>query len=271
VPFGWLEYPAPMGPTPRIPMMPRNVRRARARRDPPRGIEEGEEEERFEVGEARGDHEAADQRPHLRAERVPGIGSRDQRPCRVLRPWMAGLCGRHVVHGLAVRGTRGAAAYHDYGDWFGDPQRRRARAVERRARGGTFAIPTVTIPVTDPQLSPIVGVLGRSILNVSGNFSLGGKMGVQGTGVLCRFGTGGCSSALANIVVPFTTGGVNGVGLSGAPITAMGTFNVTVQGNPWTVGTVMIGGFRGGTAMGFVHGPRAVPRPRNRPRVCCSR
>ena len=42
----------------------------------------------------------------------------------------------------------------------------------------------------------------------------------------------------ANLVVPFTTGGVNGIGLGGAPITVSRLVNVTVTGNGWTTGTV---------------------------------
>lgn len=74
--------------------------------------------------------------------------------------------------------------------------------------GGTFAA-IQSIPLTDPAVAPIVGIKG-TFKNGAGSFGLGGKMAIQGSEVLCLFNTG-CSSALANIVVPFTSGGVNGV------------------------------------------------------------
>jgi hypothetical protein len=77
-------------------------------------------------------------------------------------------------------------------------------------------------------------------------------MAVQGVARVCLFAP--CSaSPPSNVVVPFTTGGVNGVGLGGAPVLATGGLvNVTVIGAPWTAGTAAVGTV---TTMGFVHGP----------------
>ena len=98
------------------------------------------------------------------------------------------------------------------------------------------------IPITDPNASPIMGI-SAAAANGVGGFSFdgagngGGLMGVQGAANICVFGP--CTAPPpANIVVPFTSGGVNGIGLGGAPVTATGIVNVTVVGGPWTTGTI---------------------------------
>jgi hypothetical protein len=109
---------------------------------------------------------------------------------------------------------------------------------------GIFSF-TGTVPVTDPAAFPIVGVSVIGATNGVGNFygvdtvAGGGLMAVIGTANVCMFAP--CSGPPANVVVPFTTGGVNGIGLGGAPITVFGYVNVTVNGNPWTTGTAAIG------------------------------
>ncbi len=109
---------------------------------------------------------------------------------------------------------------------------------------GIFAYSGV-IPVTDPAAYPIVGIKMISVTNGAGNFygvdvsGGGGLMAVSGTANICLFAP--CASAPANVSVPFTTGGVNGVGLGGAPITVFGFVNVTAMGNGWTTGTVSVG------------------------------
>ena len=102
-----------------------------------------------------------------------------------------------------------------------------------------------TLPVTDTAAFPITGISIPSATNGTGNFfgvdtaSGGGPMAVIGTANVCLFAA--CPGAPANVVVPFTTGGVNGVGLGGAPITVFGFVNLTAMGNLWTTGTVSIG------------------------------
>jgi hypothetical protein len=117
---------------------------------------------------------------------------------------------------------------------------------------GIFAAST-SIPVTDPAAAPIKGVFA-TVVNRAAAFAgtpLGGKMGIAGAASVCLFAT--CTqSPPANVVVPFTTGGVNGVGLGGGPITVKGLVNVTMVGAPWSAGTAAIGTI---TTMGFVHGP----------------
>jgi len=114
--------------------------------------------------------------------------------------------------------------------------------------GGTFAT-TQSLPVTDPAAFPIGGVKA-SVMNGAGSFVAGaGLMPIIGTSNVCLFGA--CNASVANVDVPFTTGGVNGVGLGGAPIVVGGLVNVTVTGAPWTVGTAAIGT---ATAMGYVNG-----------------
>ncbi len=67
-----------------------------------------------------------------------------------------------------------------------------------------------------------------------------GLMAVKGTANVCLFA--GCAGPPANVTVPFTTGGVNGVGLGGAPIAVVGLVNVTARSNGWTTGTACVAG-----------------------------
>ncbi|HTF35298.1 MAG TPA: PEP-CTERM sorting domain-containing protein [Myxococcota bacterium] len=119
---------------------------------------------------------------------------------------------------------------------------------------GAFSVAFVTLPVTDPAAAPIVGVQAKNIKNGAGSFSLGGKMAVQGGATVCLFGSG-CSSALANLAVPFTVNGTRGVGLGGAPVTVANKasgIKISVEGAPWVATTAKVGTI---TIMGFVHGP----------------
>jgi len=121
--------------------------------------------------------------------------------------------------------------------------------------GGTFALPFVSLPGTTGGGPVIIGEIGKNILNRPGSFNLGGKMGIQGTVIICFQGSGLCPTAGANIVIPLTMNGTRGVGMGGAfvpPPSGNGAVHLTVNGNPWTVGTAMVGGL---TIMGFVHGP----------------
>lgn len=111
---------------------------------------------------------------------------------------------------------------------------------------GILSVSNATIPVTDPAAFPLTGVFIPSASNGTGNFSFdaagngGGLMALTGSANMCLFSPCGAPPP-ANLVVPFTTGGANGIGLGGTPITVSGLVNVTLTGNGWTTGTVSIG------------------------------
>ena len=129
--------------------------------------------------------------------------------------------------------------------------------------GGTFAT-SVVVPVTDPAAAPITQV-AANIANGPATFGTipGGNINNDFTTNLTGAGTGAMAASgtakvglfpgpLANITVPFTSGGVNGVGLGGNLVTASGFgVGVSVRGAPWTTGTASIGT---ATVMGFVSG-----------------
>ena len=129
--------------------------------------------------------------------------------------------------------------------------------------GGSFAT-SVVIPVTDPAAAPITQV-AANVTNGAGSFSTipganinnnfvtnltgagSGPMAVQGVAKVGLF-----PGPLANLSVPFTSGGVNGVGLGGNLVTASAFgVGVSVRGAPWTTGTASVGT---ATVMGFVSG-----------------
>ena len=102
-----------------------------------------------------------------------------------------------------------------------------------------------SLPVTDPGAFPIAGLAVTGVTNAVGNLTnvnvAGnvGPMAIQGVANVCLFA--GCAGPPANVTVPFTTAGVNGQGLGGAPIAVIGLVNVTVNGNVWTTGTATVG------------------------------
>jgi len=129
---------------------------------------------------------------------------------------------------------------------------------------GAFSLASLSIPITDPNVSPIIGIAANNVKNAAGSFSggppLAGKMALQGAAIVCLLGSStGCSTShAANINVPFTLNGTRGVGLGGAPISLKnsGGTSITVNGNPWTAGTAAIHiGMGTVTVMGFIHGP----------------
>jgi hypothetical protein len=114
-----------------------------------------------------------------------------------------------------------------------------------------FAATRLSVPVTDPAVAPIQGVVATA-QNGAGSFArrggtLGGVMPIYGVAKVCLFGT--CSDALANLSVPLSVVGQGG----SLPIT--GPVNLTVAGAPWTSGTAAIGTI---TAMGFALGPEGA-------------
>ncbi len=100
---------------------------------------------------------------------------------------------------------------------------------------------------SDPGAFPISGVWFDSAGNGAGSFSFdaaghgGGAMALRGTMNICLFAP--CAFAPANVQVPFSSDGTNGVGLGGAPITTSGFVSTTVNGNPWTTETATVGAF----------------------------
>jgi hypothetical protein len=108
---------------------------------------------------------------------------------------------------------------------------------------GIFSF-TGTLPVTDLRAYPITGLFMAGATNGTGDFpdvntaAGGGPMPVSGTLSFCLFAP--CAAPAANVSVPFTTAGVNGVGLGGAPISTTGFINMTVNGNQWRTGTASI-------------------------------
>jgi len=128
--------------------------------------------------------------------------------------------------------------------------------------GGTFAT-SVTIPVTDPVSSPITQVIA-SLTNGAASFGTLPGANLDNDFLTDLSGTGSGPMALtgqakiglfpgplANLTVPFTSGGVNGVGLGGGYVVATSAVTVSVRGAPWTTGTASIGT---ATAMGFLAG-----------------
>ncbi len=128
--------------------------------------------------------------------------------------------------------------------------------------GGTFST-SVVIPITDPAAAPITQI-AATVKNGAGNFAITGANinnnfvtnltgvgdGPMGVGGVAKVGL--FPGPLANLSVPFTSGGVNGTGLGGNLVTASGFgIGVSVRGAPWTTGTASIGT---ATAMGFVSG-----------------
>ncbi|MDJ0864612.1 MAG: PEP-CTERM sorting domain-containing protein [Myxococcota bacterium] len=116
-----------------------------------------------------------------------------------------------------------------------------------------FAATGVVVPVTDPGAFPIQGVQA-TVANATGSFASGsppnpnplnGTMAVVGAAKVCLFAP--CSAPPpANVTVPLSVIGVGGT------TTAFFLVNATVQGNPWTTGTVAIGTV---VQSGFAHGP----------------
>lgn len=107
----------------------------------------------------------------------------------------------------------------------------------------------VFLPVTDPGVGPIEGLIAE-IANGAGHFAtgggaLGGVMPLPGFYKVCLFGS--CDAAPpANLTIPLTPIGVGG------QVTAMGAVSLTVYGAPWTGGTASIGVV---TRMGYAMGP----------------
>jgi hypothetical protein len=119
-----------------------------------------------------------------------------------------------------------------------------------RIEASPFGATNVLVPVSDPAAFPIAGVIATAH-NAAGGAAegaggvMGGILPILGTAKVCLFAD--CTaSPIANLSVPISV-----VGAGGSEF-ATGAVGVTVQGAPWTTGTVAVGTL---SAMGFRHGP----------------
>jgi hypothetical protein len=107
------------------------------------------------------------------------------------------------------------------------------------------------LSVTATSVAPIRGIQA-STTNGAGAFAetaaarFGGQMPVHGFAKVCLFAT--CGQALANVTVPLDVIGVGG------SVAASAAVNVTVQGAPWTTGSVAFT-TAAGRPKGSRHGP----------------
>jgi len=124
-----------------------------------------------------------------------------------------------------------------------------------------LSISTTITPTPNPTSPPPFSFLVVRMDNAAGSFSesattapLEGEMAVPGNIRVCILF--GCGSFFD---VPLTSQGTRGVGLSGGPIVRPGAVAVTVQGAPWTTGTVVITTTSGTVnGVGFAHGPASA-------------
>lgn len=127
-------------------------------------------------------------------------------------------------------------------------------ALSSLALPGSIVVATgVTMPITDPLVAPVQGVIltvanGAGTVGATGGGSIGGALPVSGVFRFCLFAP--CGAAIGNLSVPLTPIGVGG------SATLQGAVNVSVYGAPWTTGSAMVGAFGYfQTITGFVHGP----------------
>jgi hypothetical protein len=129
------------------------------------------------------------------------------------------------------------------------------------------------IPVTDPAVSPDIPSVRITSLRINPQVQGGifapisgaATMPLTGTIRICLFYAGCNSGAITQVLGQQTTSGAyTGVGVGGTfSINPGGTggIRISVQGAPWTVGTVSVsnatpsGAITTLTAMGFAHGP----------------
>ncbi len=139
----------------------------------------------------------------------------------------------------------------------------------------TVAITGAVVPITDPDVAPVVSVrgtvaLGTGILRpISGAAASGpgltlNVLPVGGDFRICILFMG-CPSSLP---VPLTVGGPRGAGIGG--LITIGTFGkagikFSIYGQPWTIKTAVVtaiptdnGGFSSPFVSGFAHGPASV-------------
>jgi len=124
---------------------------------------------------------------------------------------------------------------------------------------GALATTGLVLDTTDPSAAPIKGIQ-VTVANGAGHLAetamgtLRGVMPLLGVSKICLFAP--CSGAIANVSVPLSVIGAGGRSF------ATGAVNVTVEGAPWTTGTVMnFLPFSPWTSMrtGFAKGPASLP------------
>lgn len=114
--------------------------------------------------------------------------------------------------------------------------------------GAAFQATGLTLSLTSPTVQPIRGIQ-LTVANGGGHFGgvanagFGGVMPLHGFAKVCLFGV--CSAAVANLEVPLSVVGQGGTAF------VTGIVNLTVQGAPWTTGSVPA---PSGTARGGVVG-----------------
>jgi len=102
---------------------------------------------------------------------------------------------------------------------------------------------SASLPVTDPGAFPVGGVRA-SLRSGAGRFTgtggaLAGTLPLPGTANVCLFAS--CAGGPpANVAIPFTRGGTDGVGLGGAAITVDELVSVTLTGAAWTTGVASV-------------------------------
>jgi hypothetical protein len=129
--------------------------------------------------------------------------------------------------------------------------------------GGVFGPVTNSLPVTsNATINSVIftamnNQAGPSFVGLSG-LTGGGPMGLSGTAKIClKFAT----CAYSNVTVPLTPSGGNGFGVGGTQ-TVPGAVAVTMQHNPWTIGTPTVSIHTANSTVtiptlpgGFAHGP----------------
>ena len=134
---------------------------------------------------------------------------------------------------------------------------------------GLLSVMTTITPTPNAPSSPPFSLAIVTLSNASGSFSratagaaLAGEMAIPGNVRACRYV--GCQTF---VDIPLTSGPeTRGVGLSGSPIVRSGPVMVTVDGAPWTTGSVRVstplGTLRGS---GSAHGPASATASTARP------
>ena len=113
----------------------------------------------------------------------------------------------------------------------------------------------VTIPITDPAASPITQMIvdvtsGSGLFDTIPGADIDNDFNTdltgQGSGAMALSGqldVGLFQGPLAHLIVPFTSAGVDGIGLGGGFVVATSSgISVSVRGAPWTTGTVSAAG-----------------------------
>jgi hypothetical protein len=136
-----------------------------------------------------------------------------------------------------------------------------------RLNGGITG--SAAIPVTDPEITPLIptievsGTLGAgTFAPISGGGGLTDRdLPIPGVARICLVLPGCVNSLMFNL----TEGGTRGLGLGGLiTVGGNGPIRISLENAPWTIGTGMLsrqtdnGQFAQVTQTGFVHGPNSA-------------